>query len=134
LSLWTTAPCFRGYEFTPAKAGAGVIVLVLVFCNRYYFALHFIRTQRGALKTCLEVLLKRVAPSNSFGATVKKGGTLKPWPELVEGLFGAIVKKGGTLKPWPEFVEGLFGALIKKGGTLKHWPELVEGLFGAIVK
>jgi len=70
--LWTTAPRFRGDEFTPAKdpalrehkTGAGVTLLVFVFCNRYYFALYFIGTQRGALKTCLEVLLKRVAPSN----------------------------------------------------------------------
>jgi len=91
-SLWTTAPCFRGDEFTPAKEGAGVILLVLVFCNRYYFALHFIRTQRGALKT---------------------------WPELVEGLFGGIVKKGGTLKPWPELVEGLFGGGLSRAMSYK---------------
>jgi len=27
---------------------------------------------------------------------------------------------GGTLKPWPEFVEGLFGGVENPGGSLKR--------------
>jgi hypothetical protein len=61
-SLWITA-------------FAGVTLLVFVFCNRYYLALHFI--------------VLSVAPSNSRGASIK---SLAP-----SNLFGGIAKKGGIL-------------------------------------
>ena len=32
----------------------------------------------------------------------------------------SLFRPGGTLKPWPEFVEGLFGGGENPGGSLKR--------------
>ncbi len=92
-------PAEAGIQFfspwTPAFAG--VTPSFFAFRNRYYLALPFIGTQRGALTTLRSS--SQCSTSTLVWGKWKKSCAIKPWPEFVEGLFGSITKKDGTLKP-----------------------------------